>query len=626
MTKVVRITESDLIRSIESVLFKDKDFLNIGHNLLEFTRKLYLIDYINKGQSMSIEDQRNLFENLIPKKKSLVKEYYKNFDNQILTESNSGVVHINKFFDFLKSNSYPMVEEKTLPKKPVTPANVNVIMQNLHKAFDGVGTDEDLAVQTIKMINTKDVLTKVDQTIKNTVGKKYPKIQNLAAWINDEMSEVDPKQYDAIWGHLTKMGYKGKESNKFLRAVGQGKESIQKGWDWLKSSTVGKFFNQLRDALNSGWGQAAQLFIDVLGPETLGTAFAVPGVVWGILYQWDVVNLSTGTPEWLNLIFDGLSLLTTGIMTNVLAPIKATIPKGAVFSKLDDAIKWLMKTKFGKVIVGWLPKIKAGLGKVGSFISKGAEWVATKFSKFIGKNMTGWFKSAASKAASWVTSMVDSIGNYAKKQVTVAAEKKAAKTIGDQIIDKLLNWSDEFFKQPKILQSVWINKGLRKSTAKLVDEYVIKYGTEYGKEELISAVDKNFGPIYGDYVRLALLAKDTKGTHSKLVASFKNFKPAEVGKMVKFVKDGGKAIKSETGLISQTRTKGKDIYAASTKNIRQGSPQDKNQYKKVGNNYYYALKTEKVPNWKPVTSPKSIQYLNNYVYKDLGNTLMRQFA
>lgn len=625
MKKVVRITESELIRSIESVLFKEKNYLSTGDNLLEFTKKLYLIDYNTKGITMSIEDQRNLFENLIPKKRSLVKEYHEKFDNPILTESDMGVNHINKFFDFLKLNSYPMLEQTT-PKKPVTPANVNVIIQNLHKAFDGAGTDEDLAVKTIKMINTKDVLTKVDQTIKNTVGKKYPKIQTLAAWINDEMSEIDPKQYDAIWGHLTKMGYKGKESNKFLRAVGKGKELIQKGWDWLKSSTVGKFFNGLRDALNSGWGMAAQLFIDALGPDTLGIAFAIPAVVWGLLFQWDVINLQMGTPEWLNFIFDGLSLATAGIITNALAPIKMALPKGAVFSKLDDAIKWLMTTKFGKIISGWLPKIKSGLGKVGSFITKAAEWVVTKFSKFIGKNMTAWFKSAASKAAGWVTSIADTIGQYAGKQVTKATAKQGAATLGEKLVGKFINWADDFFKQPQWLQSSWVQKGLKKSTSKLVDDYVVKYGKEYGKEQLISAVDKNFGPIYGDYLKFGLLAKDLKGEHSKLLSTFSNFKPSEVNKMLKFAKTSGKAVKSEIGTLSNTQVKGKDIYASNLKNIRQGSPKDANQYKKVGNTYYFAPKNQKVPNWKPVTKPEAVKYLNNYVFKDLGAQVANQMV
>ena len=42
METVVKLKESDLIRSIESALFKDKDYLNKGTNLLEFAKKLFI--------------------------------------------------------------------------------------------------------------------------------------------------------------------------------------------------------------------------------------------------------------------------------------------------------------------------------------------------------------------------------------------------------------------------------------------------------------------------------------------------------------------------------------------------------------------------------------------------------
>ena len=146
METVVKLKESDLIRSIESALFKDKDYLNKGTNLLEFARKLFIYDYKNFGNTIDTEFQRGLFEDIIPKKKTIIKEYRERFDNRLITENEKGLGYINEFFDFLIDNAVPMIEQtkpKVVPKKPVVPANVNVVMQNLHKAFDGAGTDEE---------------------------------------------------------------------------------------------------------------------------------------------------------------------------------------------------------------------------------------------------------------------------------------------------------------------------------------------------------------------------------------------------------------------------------------------------------------------------------------------------
>ena len=74
MRTVVQLKESDLIRSIESALFKDKDHLNTGTNLLEFARKLFIYEYKNFGKTIDRKFQRNIVEDIIPKNRSVIKE------------------------------------------------------------------------------------------------------------------------------------------------------------------------------------------------------------------------------------------------------------------------------------------------------------------------------------------------------------------------------------------------------------------------------------------------------------------------------------------------------------------------------------------------------------------------
>jgi len=627
MRTVVQLKESDLIRGIELALFKDKDHLNTGTNLLEFARKLFIYEYKNFGKTIDRKFQRNIVEDIIPKNRSVIKEYRERFDNQLITESEKGIGYINEFFDFLINNSVPMVEQtkpKVAPKKPVVPANVNVVMQNLHKAFDGLGTDEELAVKTIKMINTKDVLTKVDQTIANTVGKKYPKIKTLAAWINDEMDETDASKYDAIWGHLTKMGYKGKESNKFLRLIGKGREVVQKAWDWTKKSVIGKFFNGLRDAANSGVGIAVQLLIDAIGPETLGVAFAIPAVVWGLITQWDFANLLMGSPEWLNIIFDSLCLLTTGIMSTALAPFTKAA-KGAVFSSLEKVFLWLRETSFGKLIQKFFPVIEGGLGKAGGFITKAAEWVGTKFKGLIGEEMATLMKQGASKIKGWLTGFVESIGKWfgkggtatAEKAVLGQVEKKAAKGLLDKALEGIRSRLSSWFRNPAWLEGElgqkFVEKGLKPAVTKNVEKYITDPVKEYGVEKASEMVDRQFGPIYGDMVRFSELAHKTKKESKDLLKNLKSFKnDADIKGLQKVAK----SIKNTSGKVAGTGEVGTKVGTQIASGIRFGTANDIHKYRKFGEKFFYAPKEDKNPQWKQVTSPKSIAYLKNQIYKD----------
>ena len=188
MSKIIRLTESDLILTIENVLLKKPKHFSSIENLLGFAKRLYEWDFKHNGNQIDIQTQNNFVKDILPKRKNIIKEYNDRFNNSLILESEKGVNYINDFFNFLIENSIPLNEAATADQ----------ILQGLHKSFDGVGTDENLAVNTILKISSKQVLAQLDQKIKSTVGRKYPKIQSLAAWVNDEMSEIDPTQYDGI--------------------------------------------------------------------------------------------------------------------------------------------------------------------------------------------------------------------------------------------------------------------------------------------------------------------------------------------------------------------------------------------------------------------------------------------
>ena len=602
MNNLVTLSQDDLITIVKGVLNKPKNG-NFGNNLLEFAKRVHIWDYKQNGKTLDTSTQDNFAKDLLPSKPKIIREYEIRFGKTLITESEKGVEYISDFFDFLKENAVPLNEAT---------ATVDQILQGLHQSFDGAGTDEDLAMKTILKISSKQVLDQLNAKIKATVGKKFPKIQNLAAWINDEMSELDPTQYDKIWGHLAKMGYRGKETNKFLRAVGKTGEWIGEKWEWTKKNVLGGFFDKLRDALNSGWGTASQLLLQTLGPFTLGISSAIPIVVWGLITTWDMVNLISGTPEWLNLFFDALSMLTAGALSKVLAPFKAAA-SGARFGTIGNIFSWLSKTKFGQTIAGWIPKLKGLVGTVSSAIKTGVSWVTTKFSKLIGPQMTQLLQTAANKLISWITGFVDSIGKWFGKQTAKAATKEAAGGLSE----KLVGLVGKKFATPQFLQTEigkkFIEKGLKPATVEVVDKYVVSLGKEKGIEETASIVDKKFGSIYGDTIRLAGAAENLSGDKTKLLSSINNFDKKDIEKALKTGKLIAKRAKTTTKSAEQTNV-AKNVVVGDVKNIKAGGPQDKNQYKKSGNEYFFAAKTEKVPNWKKITSPKMKQYLTTFIF------------
>lgn len=602
MSASINLSNTDLISIIGSITKNPKHF-NSGKNLLELARRMYVSDYKNNQKTIDLETQNNFVKDILPRKKSVIREYVERFNNDLITENEKGVGYINEFFEFLKENAVPLHEAAATPDQ---------ILQGLHKAFDGVGTDENLAMTTILKIGSKQVLDQVNAKIAATVGKKYPKIQNLAAWINDEMSELDPKEYDKIWGHLAKMGYRGKESNKFLRALGKTGQWIGEKWEWTKKNVIGSFFNKLRDALNSGWGVAATLLLDYLGPYTLGISAAIPMVVWGMVFQWDMLNMVTGSPEWLNIIFDTLSLLTAGALSGTLAPFSKAA-KGASFNTISKAFSWLSKTKFGQAIANFLPKLKGFLGSAGGAIEKGVEWVSTKFVKLIGPEMAAALKSAASKGKQWLTGFVDSIIQWFGKQTSKAAAAEAKLTLAQRAV----NFIGSKITTPSFLATevgqTFIEKGLKPATVELVDKYVVSLGKDYGLDKTASIVDKKFGTIYGDLIRLGGAAEDLSGNKNKLLASIHNFDSKDADKLVKSFKKISKNTKKTTTSVAQTN-KAKNMVVGDVKNIRPGGKSDQNQYKNVNGNFYFAGKNEKIPKWRPITNLKLNQYVAKYIF------------
>jgi len=159
----------------------------------------------------------------------------------------------------------------------------------------------------------------------------------------------------------------------------------------------------------------------------------------------------------------------------------------------------------------------------------------------------------------------------------------------------------------------FVEKGLKPAVTKNVEKYATGPMKEYGVEKAAEMVDQKFGPIYGDMVRFADVAHKTGKESKDLLKNLKSFKN-DVD--IKSLQKVAKSIKSDAGQIAQVTNVGGKVGTQIASGTRFGTVNDKNKYRKVGEKFFYAPKQQKNPQWKPVTSPKSIAYLKNQIYKD----------
>ena len=213
----------------------------------------------------------------------------------------------------------------------------------------------------------------------------------------------------------------------------------------------------------------------------------------------------------------------------------------------------------------------------------------------------------------------------AEKAVLGQVEKQAAKGLLDTALEGIRSKLSNLFRNPAWLEGElgqkFVEKGLKPAITKNVEKYATGPLKEYGVEKAAEMVDKQFGPIYGDMVRFADIAHKTGKESKDLLKNLKSFKNDFD---VKSLQKVAKGIKADVGQIAQVTNVGGKVVGQVASGVRLGKEGDNYKYRKSGEKFFYAPKQEKNPQWKPVTSPKSVAYLKNQIYKDyytkpLGN-------
>lgn len=420
---------------------------------LDFHRGLHLFEMeINPNFTNKVvflkESQEEYISNLFGNNKNIRESYNRKFNNVIVESTFNPKEEVKKFFSFLKENytneilnSNVLIEQTPKVTTPVKPTQTNVISQqakqyalnimtSLRKAFDGVGTDEVLAKQTIFKIKDKQTLDFINSLIAKQITPKFPKIKNLKDWINNEMSDIDRNSYKSLWDHLGKLGYKGYNKNDFLAATGKGDAvgAIGAGFTWLKDKGLPWFMEKLRDALGSTAGAILQQLLDYTGVGAIGVS-----VLWAVLTLFDVSQIDSGVGTWAKLIFSILGLLTAGALAKTvggfLKPLFSSTggTLTAFFQKIAKQ-NWFIK--YIKPVVGW---IGSKVSRAVSLLKQAGNWVVKK----LGATTIGGY---VTKAAEWLTNITQSIVKFAgfeSKQTTAYLAKTDLKNQGKKLITKV---------------------------------------------------------------------------------------------------------------------------------------------------------------------------------------------
>jgi len=447
---------------------------------LDFHRGLHLFEmeinpnFTNKAVFLK-ESQEEYITNLFGDNKNIRESYNREFNNVLVESTFNPKDEVKKFFSFLKENyineifnSNVLLEQTPKVTTPVKPTQTNVMSQQakqyalnimalLRKAFDGVGTDEVLAKQTIFKIKDKQTLDFINSLIAKQITPKYPKIKNLKDWINDEMSDIDRNSYKSLWDHLGKLGYKGYNKNDFLAATGKGDVvgAIGAGFTWLKDKGLPWFMEKLRDALGSTAGAILQQLLDYTGVGAIGVT-----VLWAVLTLFDVSQIASGVGTWAKLIFSVLGLLTAGALAKAVGGFLKPLFKsggGTLTSFFQKIAKQEWFIKYIAPKVSWISGAVSGAA---SLLKQAGNWVVKK----LGATTIGGY---VTKAAEWISNIAQSIVKFAgfkSKQTTGYLAKTDLKLQGKKLITKVADPIKDYGKE-KIAQGTGYVGGENAKTA-----------------------------------------------------------------------------------------------------------------------------------------------------------------
>jgi hypothetical protein len=300
----------------------------------------------------------------------LIKEWENKFGKKtIISESinrKTSVEIVNEAFNGLRV----LVSEQNID------ATALDITTKLINSLSKFNDDEEEALKQIKRINSKELLDKINQQLKNK------KNMDIKTYINDEMSDID-WEYKAIFDHLKTIDsslYSGYKSSKVLRATGKVVDAAVKVGGFVLKGLSEAAKKIILPILKKGiiplmrWIRrnaytTIGIVVDVvtaLIPYTTG----INKIIWGLIVLLGLYEIITGDIDpqdpdrvsnpYMFLIIDIISFLFTAVMGQTAKAGLKMASKG-----MSSTTSKLLKSLLNK-----LPSLRNGLKGISNTISK----------------------------------------------------------------------------------------------------------------------------------------------------------------------------------------------------------------------------------------------------------------
>ena len=515
MSKVIRLTESDIMKLVSGVIEEKKtqELKSTNTLMVEINSMLNFHYKSNSAFLKYTEDFSERF-NILQDVKNLVENLFSN-DNIILERfnkfSNKGVIvestfnfqeELNGYFKFTKASLLyqgGFITESQYSKYDLL---VEDWWDDVQSGVSSVGNAVVSGVKTAGNAVVSGVKAAGNAVASgvNTVGKAV--VSGAKTVGNAVVSGAKTVGNAVVSG---------------VKAVGG---ALQGAWNKLKSLGVGAFMEKFRGFLTSNYGAALQILIEV---STEGFGAAIPLIAWGLLAQYDMANVVAGTPNWFNLLFSLIGTATTGIASKAIG---AAMPffksAGKAAGSITQAIEYLAKSKFGQMFKPLVSAISAGLGKVPGLIAKAMTWVKSIFGKVFGESIVNFFARGANAVGKFIGELGTGLKNFFSTTVVKGGKKVIAKGV-----NTVLAKAGSLIPKIEVYLATASGKRLASKlsieTVNIIKKELTSTVKNYSEDQALAYVDKKYGKLYGDVIRLAKTVKDVKNTGKKLSKNAKNW-------------------------------------------------------------------------------------------------------
>ena len=588
MSKVIRLTESDIMKLVSGVIEEKKtqELKSTNTLMVEINSMLNFHYKSNSAFLKYTEDFSERF-NILQDVKNLVENLFSN-DNIILERfnkfSNKGVIvestfnfqeELNDYFKFTKASLLyqgGFITESQYSKYDLL---VEDWWDDVQSGVSSVGNAVVSGVKTAGNAVVSGVKAAGNAVASgvNTVGKAVVSGANTV-------------------GKAVVSGAKtvGNAVVSGVKAVGG---ALQGAWNKLKSLGVSAFMENYRSFLTSNWGAALQILIEV---SSEGFGAVIPLIAWALLAEYDMANVVAGTPDWFNLLFSLIGTATTGIASKAIG---AAMPffksAGKASSSIVQAVEWLAKSKFGQFFKPMVNRISAGLGRVPGLIAKAMTWVKAVFGKVFGEGIVNFFAKGANAVGRFIGELgtsikqfftVDakalkgSVDKFGKKIIKpiIKAPKKLVNTVIKGALQKGANLSPKLATYLATASGKTLSKKLAIQTVNTIKKELTSKLKTYSEDQAIAYVEKTYGKPYAD------LLKNSKSAYEVGQGSYK------IGKNVNDWKKAGQNLAQDTKVKQyQDVLAGTEKVAKSTKELVYGEPEG-DQIKKTAQNVVQNVK------------------------------------